>query len=311
MVVLSFSLTPGSAFAQTPVHTIQLPAGVPQAIEQMYGGDPDAAMVTFRALQKSNPENPLGFLLEAEARWWKIYCEACEVKWGMVDAWKRGPLSGDDEYLALTSRGVELARAQATKRDSAEMHLYAGIGLALEARLHGLRYEKRATARAGVAARAEFLRALQMDPGLADADTGLGLYNYYVDTLSSFVKMLRVMMGIPGGNRAEGIRQLERGMKDGQLTAVEARFYLAKNLRTYDHDYSRGLKIAEPLVTRYPRNAVFWMLIGNLQMELGHKDQATAAFRTAENLHIGDSACERRIHELIRQDWSSGPSSSQ
>jgi len=307
--LLTLPFSTGSAHSQQQqarAHTIVLPPRVPQAIETMYGGDPDTAITTFRALQKSDPENPLGFLLEAEARWWKIYCEACEVKWGMVDAWKRGPLPGDDEYLALTGRGVEIAGAQVAKHDSAVMHLYAGIGLALQARLYGLRYEKRATARAGVAARQEFLRALQMDPGLADADTGIGLYNYYVDTLSSFVKMLRFMMGIPGGNRAEGIRQLEHGMIDGELTVVEARFYLAKNLRTYDHDYSRALEIAESLVTRYPRNPIFWMLVGNLQAELGRKDKAVAAFRTAENLYPRDSECEKRIHEVARQGWPSG-----
>jgi tetratricopeptide (TPR) repeat protein len=307
-VLLSLALSTGPVFprVQNPAHTIQLPPGVQQALETMYGGDPDAAIATFRALQKTNPKSPLGFLLEAEARWWKMYCEACEVKWGMVDAWKREPRPGDDEYLALAGRSVEIARAQAAAQDSAEMHLYAGIGLALEARLYGLRYEKRATAHAGVAARQEFLRAIQMDPGLADAYTGLGLYNYYVDTLSSFVKMLRFMMGIPGGNREEGIRQLERGMKEGQLTAVEARFYLAKNLRTYDHDYQRALEIAEPLAAYYPRNPIFWMLIGNLQAELGEKDKAAAAFRTAENLHVTDSECEKRIHEIAQLDWASG-----
>lgn len=116
------------------------------------------------------------------------------------------------------------------------------------------------------------------------------------------------MMGIPGGNREEGIRQLERGMTDGQLTAVEARFYLAKNLRTYEHDYSRALGIAEPLVTRYPRNPIFQMLVGNLQAEMGRKTEAAATFRVAENLPIADSACEKRIHEMARQDLTSGAS---
>lgn len=140
-VLLALPLAAESAFSQTHAYTTPLPPEVTRAMETMYGGDPDAAIITFRALQKSDPENPLGFLMEAEARWWKIYCEACEIKWGMVDAWKRAPAPGDEAYLALTSRGVELARAQALKNDSAEMHLYAGIGLALQARLYGLRYE--------------------------------------------------------------------------------------------------------------------------------------------------------------------------
>jgi hypothetical protein len=90
-----------------------------------------------------------------------------------------------------------------------------------------------------------------------------------VDTLAPLVKVLRWMMGIPGGNRGQGIRQLERGMDEGQLTDVEARFYLAISLRTYDHEYQHALTVAQPLASRYPGNPIFLLLIGNLQQELG------------------------------------------
>jgi tetratricopeptide (TPR) repeat protein len=255
-------------------------------------------------LQNSEPDNPLGYLLEAEARWWEMYCEASTVKWGMVDAWQRPKLPADNDYLALTEKAIRIAHAQLAKRDSAEMHFYAGMGLALQARLYALLYEKRATARAGVAARKEFLQTLQLDPSFADADTGLGLYNYYVDTLSSFVKVLRFLMGIPGGNRQEGIRQLERGMNEGQITSVGARFYLAKNLRTYEHDYQRALEIAQPLVTRYPGNPSFQLLVGNLHEELGHTSEATAAFRAAANLQGMGPACQARTRKLAAEGWA-------
>jgi len=58
----------------------------------------------------------------------------------------------------------------------------------------------------------------------------LGLYNYYVDTLSTMARVLRFMMGIPGGSKEEGIRQLHLAMLYGQVTPVVARFYLAINL---------------------------------------------------------------------------------
>ena len=39
------------------------------------------------------------------------------------------------------------------------------------------------------------LRALELDPQMADATAVLGVYNYYVDTLSGIVKLLRVFHG--------------------------------------------------------------------------------------------------------------------
>jgi hypothetical protein len=263
---------------------IPLPAAAKEGIARMYGGDPDGAIALFRTLEESQPEDPLGYLLEGEARWWKIYCAAYEVKWGMVDAWKKPKEARDNEYLALAEKAIHLAEKQLAAKETAKMHLYAGIGLALEARLHGLRDEHRATAHAGVKAREHFLRALELDPDMADADAGLGLYNYYVDTLSGFVKVLRVFMGIPGGSKKEGIRQLERAMKEGELTAVEARFYLAKNLRTYDHQYEQAITILEPLVESYPHNPIFLLLLGNVNAENGR------AVKAAEYLHAAQGA---------------------
>ena len=72
--------------------------------------------------------------------------------------------------------------------------------------MYALRGESRNTARSGVRAREHLLRAKTLDPTLADADFGLGLYNYYVDTLSGIARILRFFMGIPGGSKQEGIR---------------------------------------------------------------------------------------------------------
>ena len=278
--------------------TLNLPPGTKQALEKMYNGDPDAAIVIAQEMQNAAPDHPVSFLLEAEARWWKMYCGACEIKWGMVDAWKQPKSETDEKYFELADHAIRLAEAHILKADSAEMHLYAGMGWALKARLHGLRDERRATARTGVNAREQFLLALKLDPSLADAYTGLGLYNYYVDTLSPFVKFLRVFMGIPGGNKEEGMRQLERGMKEGELTSVDARFYYAKNLRTYDQRYETALSIATPLVEHYPNNPLFHLLVGNLSQALGRHEEATSNFRAAQNLSIADSACAARVRQV-------------
>jgi hypothetical protein len=263
-----------------------------RALDQTYSGDPDAA------IEQSQPDNPLGYLLEDEAEWWKTYCGACEIKWGMLDAWKRARTPEDDAYFARADKAIELARAQIAKSDTAEMHVYVEIGFALKARLYSLRDERRNVAHAGVAARAECLRALQLDPEMADATAGLGLYNYYVDTLSGVAKMLRFFMGIPGGNKEEGIRQMKIGIEHGAILAVDSRFYLAKNLRTYDQRYEEALAVAEPLIARYPHNPVFLLLLGNLNAEIGRTAKAAGYFHLAQESTIPDSACAARIRDL-------------
>jgi hypothetical protein len=267
----------------------------------MYSGKTGEAIAMFRQLETARPGHPLGYLLEAEALWWKIYCGSLERKYDTLDAWNhpRGP--EDDTYLALADKAAHLAESAIARQDTAEMELYAGMGYLLRARLVGLRYEKKATARAGVAARRHLLRCLQLDPNMADAYTGLGLYNYYVDTLSAFAKILRFFMGIPGGDKREGLRQLETAMAKGELTPVEARFYTAKNLRNYDRDYARAAEMAAPLVTKFPDNPLFLALAGDIAAKLGRKEEAAARFRAAAAAPEEDPACAARLQQVLRE----------
>src|SRR5579862_2692038 len=292
LLVLSLLAIPARAAG------IALSPDAAKALDQIYSGDTDAAVATAHGIEQAQPDSPVGYLLEDEAQWWKMYCVACEIKWSMLDAWKRGKKPEDESYFALADKAIQLARAQIAKSDTAEMHVYIAIGFALKARLYSLRDQKRDIAHAGVTARSECLRALQLDPDMPDAQAGLGLYNYYVDTLSGVAKVLRFFMGIPGGNKEEGIRQMKIGMERGAFLAVDSRFYLAKNLRTYDHQYEEAAQIAGPLATRYPRNPVFLLLLGNINAELGRNAKASEYFSAAQAASIPDAACVARVRDL-------------
>jgi tetratricopeptide (TPR) repeat protein len=269
-----------------------------QALDEIYAGDATRAIDAAQVIEKSHPDDPIGFAIEAEARWWRAYCEACEVKWGMADAWKRDKQPGDDVYVALADKVTTLARAQLAKSDTAEMHVYAGVGFAFKARLYALVGESHKSARASVDGRAEFLRALQLDPNQSDAIAGMGIYNYFVDSLSPVIKLLRVLTGIPGGSKEEGIRQMRIGMERGTLLRVVARFYLARNLRTFDHKYDDALSVAEPLTKKYPHNAMFLVMAGNLNSELGRREKAADYFRRALDASSPEQPCAARIREV-------------
>lgn len=284
--------------------SLNLPDGARHGLDLLYSGRAEEAMAQFRQVQAADPERPLGYLLEAEARWWQIYCEACEIKWNTIDAYERARLSADDSYLALAEKATSLAESRIAVADSPEMQLYAGIAWSFRARLLGLRNDRRATAHAGVSARAHLSRCLQLDPEMADAYAGLGLYNYYVDTLSPIARILRFFMGIPGGSKAEGIRQLEVAMEKGDLTRVEARFYLAKDLRMYDREYARALEVLSPLNEEFPRNPIFQLLRGEIQTKLGRRGLAAQSFRQALEFSSGDTPCERHLRMLAEQSAS-------
>lgn len=288
--------------------SVVLPAVASDALNKIYSGDPDAAIPLAQELQRQRTDDPLGYLIEGEARWSILYCAACEIKWGMVDAWKRdrNTIAADSEsanatYMAVADKAIDLAQKRIATSNAAIDHLYAGMGYALKARLYGLHAEGRAVARAGVSARQEFMKALEIDPQMADAQTGLGLYNYYVDSLSAYVKVLRFFMGIPAGNKQLGIQQLEAGEKDGVLLKVTARFHLAKNLRNFDFDYARAEGTLAPLVEQYPRNPTFLLLYANLNWELGRTAVAEKFLRDANNLTVANPDCAARARQIASE----------
>jgi tetratricopeptide (TPR) repeat protein len=293
----------GIIVSPRPAHasSVNVPDAARHGLTLLYSGHPKEAVAQFHELQTTDPASPLGYLLEAEARWWQIYCEACEVKWNTVDAWERPRLDADQAYLDLADRAISLSESRIAQSDSAEMQLYDAMGWMLRARLLGLRNDRRGTARAGINTRTHSLRCLELDPQMADAYTGLGLYNYYVDTLSPIARILRFFMGIPGGSKQDGIRQLETAMNQGDLLRVEARFYLAKNLRNYDHDYARSLEIFSPLIAEFPQNAIFQLLLGDIQAKLGHRDLAAGNFRQAQTISTSDTLCDQHIRALAGQ----------
>jgi tetratricopeptide (TPR) repeat protein len=277
-----------------------VPSNTSTILDHIYSGKRDLALTEVHQLEAQELENPLGYLLEAEAEWWQISCASAEFKYGMTMARHHEKSLGDRHYLELTNKAYSLAEANFRGPNSAQMHLYAGMADGLAARLYAMRSEYRATARAGVRGRENFMAALESDPSLADAYTGLGLYNYYADTLSMIAKALRLLMGIPGGSKADGIRQLHRGIQDGQISSQLAQFYLAMNLFNYDQRYEEALKVISPLATRYPTNPIYQLTVGDLNAKLGRKKIAEAHYHAAEAAanEVPEADCRAKMKEL-------------
>jgi tetratricopeptide (TPR) repeat protein len=279
---------------------LTLPPETPAILEKIYSFDLDGAIEAAKRMQQEQPNHPLGYLLETEALWWRIWCSSAEFKYGMTDARRRAKLPADQHYFDLAARVSSLAEAQLKQHESAEMQFYAGMADAADARLYGLRAEYRNTARFAVRGREHLLRAKTLDSDLADADLGLGLYNYYVDTLSAIARLLRFFMGIPGGSKQDGIRLLEHATAEGVLTPNVARFYLALNLHRYDQQYEKALGVIGPLTEKYPTNPLFQLARGDLYAKLGRKQQALLCYRAAAALPVRDEECTTHLQDLVR-----------
>jgi tetratricopeptide (TPR) repeat protein len=259
-------------------------------LDLMMDGNLDRAIEIFRDIQKKDPQSPLGYLLEADAVWWRIYYATANLTDPDVFAATDLPSTPYDAHFkdlvnATISKSDARIRAQ---QDVARNYLYQGMTYALRARLEGLRDRDLPTARAGKKMRSLLLKSLELDPNLTDAYLGVGIYNYFVDTLSAIVKILSFFIGLPGGNRVRGLQQLQMAAEKGDLARAEAKFYLAKDYsRPNERQYARSLELFQQLANEYPHNPLWPMLIGSLHCRMGNIQECETRYREVYRITAG------------------------
>jgi len=136
-----FLLPPLSVSARVP--KFSLPSETLAILDKIYSFDLDGATQAARHMQQEQSDHPLGFLLEAEAMWWRTWCTSADFKFGMTDARRRPKLESDRRYLELSTKALSRAEAHIRQSESAEMQFYAGMAEASLARMYGLRSENR------------------------------------------------------------------------------------------------------------------------------------------------------------------------
>jgi tetratricopeptide (TPR) repeat protein len=263
-----------------------------QGLDTLMNGDPDEAIKIFRTIEQQNPNSPLGYLLDADATWWKIYLTTADlVDPDVFDVLLSSSSPYDSHFHDLINVAIKKARKRIhDHQDVARNQLYEGLAYALRARFFGLRDSDFSTARAAKRMRSLLLSAHQADPSLADADAGLGLYNYFVDTLPTIIKMLKFLIGLPPGNRELGLSQQQNAADHGDLVRAEAKFYLAKDYsRTSEQQYAKSLQLFQQLANEYPRNLLWELLTGTLQVRLGHEQEGEAAYREVVKESAGEN----------------------
>src|SRR5216684_4093862 len=87
-------------------------------LDRIYSFDLDGAIESAKNMQHERPNHPLGYLLEAEALWWRIWCTSADFKFGMSDARRRPKLPADRHYFDLASKALSLAESQLKQGES-------------------------------------------------------------------------------------------------------------------------------------------------------------------------------------------------
>ena len=207
---------------------------------RFYSGDREAAFKHFEALRARDPDN---------LALWYGQLFAHEGRIEMRPALQASFEQDIDRFLAKAEE-----RYNRTHADT-EALFYLANGYLLRSR-HRLEYNNSVWGAARDAAKAKGYSDayLQQHPEHGDAYLGAGLYNYYVDIAPTFVKLLRVILFLPAGSRTEGLKQLERDAREGNLFAPLANDVLTEIYGVFEGRVSDAIGVSERLQRRFPDN---------------------------------------------------------
>ncbi len=291
--------------AAPPVGPIEVPPPVLSGFELLRNGHYSKALEVANHLAGEFPAHPLPPLLEAQAHFDLIFCQTGHITSKEFWHFSKTPDSPLNQPFARAVDKVfefsaQMKRSPAT---SAEALFYEGTAHGFRARLHTLREQTLPSGREGKQMREALLKAVALDPTLAhDAGVGLGIYDYYADSLSPLIKLFRFFLFIPGGNMERGIAQLHAAADTRNLFSPEARWELARIIGVREGRHEEAVKLLVPLVHAYPDNALFALLTALEAEAMGDLGQAHAyAQRAVDATARMDPSCRPKLDPATQQ----------
>ena len=216
-----------------------------EAINQMYNYKFYEADKEFRWLRLRYPSHPMPYFLMGLAEWWKIVPNTDVTYY-------------DDRCLALMDTTITLAEKL---YDDSENKLEASFFLAAAYAFKGRLYSERKKWTKATFAGKNALKYFQKCKGNADFSPELlfgdGMYNYYAQWIPENYPLLKpILMFFPKGNKAAGIKELEKTANTAFYTRVEARYFLVQ-IYSMENQYDKAYEMSKYMAEQYPDNPFF------------------------------------------------------
>lgn len=211
---------------------------------------------------------------------------ACDVIGAVNDYWRLllnpEDTSRDAALLARINGAIGAAEAWVAREPKrAEAWFYLGGAYGTRVLLRGLRGQYLSAARDGKRIHDCLQLAISLDPSLGDAYFGLGLYHYYAAIAPRAARILSMLMFLPGGDRAGGLKEMEQTRSKGMLLRGEADYQLHLIYLWYEKQHATALRLIEGLHARYPNNPIFHLRLADVQGNyLRHHQAAVQTYRS-------------------------------
>ena len=224
-------------------------------MEHMYRLDFDKAENEFKKIHSFDPEHPAGDLAIAGLKWWKFSQN--------FDDPTADKETFEKEFTAQAQKTIEKCEkfTENTDDDNPENATYyfiMGTAYGLIGRWHGLERNWWSAYKYGTKGRKYLKKAVKLNPQIYDAYAGIGMFNYYADTLPGILKFPALFL--VRGSKKKGLEQLDIAIKKGKFFSTETKIFLIEILTRYEKDNDRAIAIAREIKSKEPENPFFCII---------------------------------------------------
>ncbi len=249
-----------------------------EAINKSFNQDAPGADASLRKALEMDPDNPLGYALEA-----MLHLFAYEMCFTLSERQKEREAIIFYSETALW-RG-EKRIAEHPKDSKANL----AVGLAKIAKVHWAIKEKKYLLMAQETSHIwKYLEtAKAADPNNYDVYFLMGLLHYHIDHFPGVTGFLSSHL-ITKGDRGKGLQEIQTAAQKGYLLKDIAQVELATVYLSYERQPSKALPVIQELNRRFPDNYNFYFTLGVTLAELKRFAEAEAvAARIEKNISTG------------------------
>ena len=212
-----------------------------QGLDLLYDMKFAEAEQRFQQIDRRFPDHPIGPFLMALNTWWKILLDFSDT-------------SHDEDFYAAMEKVIDRSdRLLKQDKQNFDAMFFKGAALGFRGRLRSNRREWFKAATDGKRAMDYVLDVAKKDPTNHDYLFGKGIYDYYAAVIPARYPFIKpVTTFLPKGDRARGLRQLERSAAEGYYIQTEAAYFLLQIYYLFEKNYVKSVQYVSWLRERHP-----------------------------------------------------------
>ncbi len=218
-----------------------------QGLWWLYHAHYTKAQELFNQYCQAHPKDPAGYFYKTATNWWEL---AQKLDFQLPEVEKQF----EENYEKTIAVAQALHDSATDNKTKAEALLYWGGAEGLKGRWLVTQKEWVQAYFRGKSGNRLLRQSIKLDPQLYDAYLGLGIYDYFTDTLPGVQGVLAYLL--IHGDKKRGLEEIHWAIDKSSHARVEAMMFLIEIYTSEENTPEKALPLAQALRKEFPKSAV-------------------------------------------------------